>query len=372
MINQKHPPQMGAAQYWVRQNVNEVSIGNGRHGGCGGFGQGGRGGRNYTGHSGHGPPRKTRTDSRFITLTDGTQIEYHASFNFPRHVFAKMRPEDKETLRCKRQTYNATRQNCAEIQELRSQVQELGHTVATQSTPPTDTISVSQSSQVSQLTTTNNSIMGGRNEQTQNRQARRAGAVTTRHHIQSSTTVNRSWIDPPENTCADNECDTNADTCCLARYYFIVLTARFCTADVYAYVTSIQPIANVPIVSLATAYDNPVSGNTDILVFHKSLYNGGKLDQSLLNPNQLRAYGIHLWDNPFDPLRSLSINVNPTLTIPLRAHGTKIAFRTQLPTATELCTCEHIAMTSPILGTLWKLSWCKPRIKAEVDHGNDN
>ena len=31
MVNQKHPPQMG--EYWVRQNDNEVSIGNGGHGG---------------------------------------------------------------------------------------------------------------------------------------------------------------------------------------------------------------------------------------------------------------------------------------------------------------------------------------------------
>ena len=46
-------------------------------------------------------------------------------------------------------------------------------------------------------------------------------------------------------------------------------------------------------------------------------------------------------------MHSLSIEVHPTLTIPLRAFGTKVGFRTRVPTATELRTCEHIQMTSP-------------------------
>jgi hypothetical protein len=75
-------------------------------------------------------------------------------------------------------------------------------------------------------------------------------------------------------------------------------------------------------------------------------YYGNKLDHTLINPNQLRAYGISLWDNPFDPIHSLAIEVNPTLNIPLRAYGTKVGFCTHVPTAAELRTCEHIQMTS--------------------------
>ena len=82
-------------------------------------------------------------------------------------------------------------------------------------------------------------------------------------------------------------------------------------------------------------------------MFNESLYYGDKLDHSLINPNQLRAYGIPLWDNPFDPTHSLSIEVNPTLCISLRAFGTKVAFCTRVPTSVELRTCEHIQMTSP-------------------------
>ena len=97
MVNQKHPPQMGATQNRVRCNVNKATTGQSGRANRGGFGRGGRGGRRRR-RGGRGTPRQTRTDSRTITLTDGTQKEYHVFFYFPRHIFMKMRPEDKETL----------------------------------------------------------------------------------------------------------------------------------------------------------------------------------------------------------------------------------------------------------------------------------
>ncbi|KAI2503573.1 hypothetical protein MHU86_10860 [Fragilaria crotonensis] len=253
MVNQKHPPQMGAAQNRARRNVNEVTTGRGGKGGRGGAGRGGRGGRN-NGRGGRGTTR-TRTDSRMITLTDGQQVEYHASFNFPKHIYLKMKPEDKETMRRERQQYQERQRNRSEIQELRSQVLELGGTVTVDS-PPADSVSVSQRSQVSQITTTNNSVMGGRNEQAQNRQNRRIAVGTTHRRVQAMT--KSAWTDPPVNTSADNECDTNADTCCLGKN-FVVLNATYRTADVYAYDSSIKPIENVPIVTGATAYDDGYS-----------------------------------------------------------------------------------------------------------------
>ncbi len=155
----------------------------------------------------------------------------------------------------------------------------------------------------------------------------------------------KPWADPPPNTVADNKCDTNADTFCLGIFFFI-FNATFRTADVYAYDTSIKPIDNVPIESAATAYDDPVTGTTYILVFHESLYYGGKLDHSLINPNQIRAYGIPLWDNPYDHKRTLSIDVDLSFHIPLCAYdGTKDGFRSRVPTPDELQSYEHISMT---------------------------
>jgi hypothetical protein len=332
MVNQKHPPQVGAANQRSRRHINETSTGGRGFKGRGGGGRGGRGGR-----QGRGGNR--RKDSKTITLTDGTQIEYHASFNFPRHVYMKMKPEDRDTLKRERAAYNNTtgRNNRnSEIQELRSQIQELRQATGTGvSTDDTR-------SQISQVTTST-SIMGGRNEQANNRDARRAAALFTTRHVQ--TTGTKHWTDPPPHTKAENECDTNADTCCLGRN-FVVLHSTYRTADVYAYDTSIKPIQNVPIVSGATAYDDVSTGITYILVFNESLYYGDNLDHTLINPNQVRSYGIPFWDNPFDPNRPLSIEVDNNLHIPLRTAGTKLMFSSRVPTATELTTCEHIQMTS--------------------------
>ena len=56
----------------------------------------------------------------------------------------------------------------------------------------------------------------------------------------------------------------------------------------------ITPIVGVPIVSGATAWDDPVTGQTYILIINEGLYYGNKMDHSLINPNQIRDYGIPL------------------------------------------------------------------------------
>ncbi len=104
--------------------------------------------------------------------------------------------------------------------------------------------------------------------------------------MRASIQVAKFWHDPPERTTTLNECKTNADTCCLGKN-FAVLQATFRTANVYAYDTLIQPIENLPIVSGATAYDDPITEATYSLVFNEALYYGEKLDHLLINPNQI-------------------------------------------------------------------------------------
>ena len=67
--------------------------------------------------------------------------------------------------------------------------------------------------------------MGGRNEQADQRSTRRAATVRTQRHLRMTLTT-KAWTDPPVNTRANNECDTNADTCCLGRN-FIVLNSTY-------------------------------------------------------------------------------------------------------------------------------------------------
>ncbi len=99
-------PPMGAAQNWVRRNINQANLGRGgRNQGQGGYGRGGCGGHGM-GCSGWGAQR-IWSDSRMITLTDRSQVEYHPSFSFPQHVYLKFKPEDKENLWRKHAAYNA-------------------------------------------------------------------------------------------------------------------------------------------------------------------------------------------------------------------------------------------------------------------------
>ena len=68
------------------------------------------------------------------------------------------------------------------------------------------------------------------------------------------------------------------------------------TVYVYAYGKEIAPLNDVPIVSRATAWDDTASGQTYTIVINEALYYGTKLDHSLINPNQIRAYGVPFWD----------------------------------------------------------------------------
>ena len=47
-----------------------------------------------------------------------------------------------------------------------------------------------------------------------------------------------------------------------------------------------------------------------------------------MNPNQIRSYGIPVWDNPSDNKRPFGIEVNDDLHIPFKTKGTKIQFKT--------------------------------------------
>ena len=70
------------------------------------------------------------------------------------------------------------------------------------------------------------------------------------------------------------------------------------------------------------------------------------MEHSLINPNQLRHHGIGFWDNPYDKTRGLQIDVDDSLTIPLKSQGTKLIFETTVPTRYELNNCEYIDMRS--------------------------
>ena len=185
--------------------------------------------------------------------------------------------------------------------------------------------------------------------------------------------------EPSPNTSGINECDTDADTCCLGQNFIVYKYTRR-TADVYAYDKSYSPATNIPIVTGATAYDDPISGKTFILLFNEALYYGTRMDHSLFNPNQLRMYGVHVWDNPFDQERPFSIQASDDVEIQLKTKGTKIFFDSRTPTEGELRSCPKIHMTSdrpwnPSDVMLQEVSQCAvnklPSIKKVLFNMND-
>jgi hypothetical protein len=158
-VNRKHPPQMTSVTR-TRRNINEISRG-GSRGGRNSNNRGGRGGR--FGRGSRPPLKKTRTDSTIITLTDGQQYEYHPSFNFPPHIFKKMKQQDMDKLKRERADYNKNKNTQSQIQELQRQLNQQSN----QGTEVPDNVSLGQTSRVSQVS--QGTMMGGRNEQMLNK-----------------------------------------------------------------------------------------------------------------------------------------------------------------------------------------------------------
>ena len=68
--------------------------------------------------------------------------------------------------------------------------------------------------------------------------------------------------------------------------------------NVKPYQDDYESVSNTPIVHAATAWQSTHTGKTYILFFNKALCMGNHMDHRLINPNQIRYYGIKLQDNP--------------------------------------------------------------------------
>jgi hypothetical protein len=173
-------------------------------------------------------------------------------------------------------------------------------------------------------------MMGGRNAQAQQRENTPVppGGLYDQTGRRIATLISKSvWQvaaldstpipnEAPAHTPADNECDSNANTCVLGKNFKLIeLTGR--VADVYGYKGDEHDA--IHILSGVTAYDHPQHG-TILLTIHQALWYGTKMDHSLINPNQLRSYGVPVWDNPFDPTRDINIEATESLLYPITSN----------------------------------------------------
>ena len=140
--------------------------------------------------------------------------------------------------------------------------------------------------------------------------------------------------------------DSHADTTCFGSNFTpIYFTGEHC--EVSPFSDEYSKMTDIPVASAATAWDDPETGKTTILIFHQGLWFGDKLPHSLINPNQCRMHGIVLCDDPFDPHRALGFEDLFTETfVPMVFENNIIYFKSRAPSLDELRTLDHIDMTS--------------------------
>jgi hypothetical protein len=196
--------------------------------------------------------------------------------------------------------------------------------------------------------------------------SRRRLVTSLKRRVSAATYADEAFI-PPENTVARLEIDNHADTSCFGSNFTpIYFTGQVC--DVSPFSSDYKPKTNVQISGACTAYDDPESGRTLILECHQGLWFGTKLAHSLLNPNQCRAFGLSICDDPFDPHRELGIYDPVTdLTVPMHMMGTIAYVTTRAPTWQEIQNCPHIVMTDENDWDPLTLDLC-PRSKEEEEY----
>jgi hypothetical protein len=116
------------------------------------------------------------------------------------------------------------------------------------------------------------------------------------------------------------------------------------TCSVQGFHQSFVPIPEIPVATVATAWDDPVTGQTFIIIIHQALYFGRQLDHSLINPNRIRITGIPVCDDPYDRHRSLGIDLGDFI-IPFLTEGNTIYFDSRVPTMEELENFQYITLT---------------------------
>jgi hypothetical protein len=148
-----------------------------------------------------------------------------------------------------------------------------------------------------------------------------------------------------DNVIGKNEIDNHADTICAGPNWRVVeFTGEYC--DVSPFSSTYQPLKNVPVAKCATVYTCNTTGATVLLVADQVLWFGSSLGTSLINPHQLRAYGLSVCDDPWDPHRILGIDTDE-IHIPFYSHGTNLYFESRSPSTQELDTLPSVFISGP-------------------------
>ena len=156
---------------------------------------------------------------------------------------------------------------------------------------------------------------------------------------------NRSRHSRNEIFTARVELDSHADTIVFGKNCVVLqYTGREC--DVAPYTDTYDSIKGVPVVQAATAWTSPETSQTYVLIFNEGLWMGDKMDSTLVNPNQLRHYGVTVQDNPYCAEPMYIQSSDEAFLLPLQSQGTVIFATTRTPTSRELEECPRIVLSS--------------------------
>ena len=140
------------------------------------------------------------------------------------------------------------------------------------------------------------------------------------------------------------ELDTLANTTVLG-LNCAVLSYMGKECEVSPYSSQYEAVQNVPVVTGVSVWTNAADGTAYLLIFHESLSMGDKLDHTLVNPNQLWAYGVSVQDSSFDD-KPLFITTDD-VSVKLYSEGNIICGDTRTPTESELSQLLWLILTSP-------------------------
>ena len=93
-----------------------------------------------------------------------------------------------------------------------------------------------------------------------------------------------------------------------------------------------EAIKNVPIVSAATAWTSLELAETFIIILHEGLWMNTTMEHTLVNPNQLRHFGVTVQDNPYSSSPLYIEYPDRDLVLSLIVKGTNILAHTRTPT----------------------------------------
>ena len=124
------------------------------------------------------------------------------------------------------------------------------------------------------------------------------------------------------------ELDSHADTIfCYSNFIIINFTGKEWNA--VAYTVAYKKIKAVPIVQAVMAYDNPDTGETNILILNEATWMGTTMDHTLVNSNKWCAYSMTVQYNPFSEAPSFIATYDHGFMIPLSSKETIPGFNTK-------------------------------------------